>query len=82
MPNPKSTASIAGHPIHPMLVGFPIVFFVATFASDLIFWRTGVLFWAAASFWLANQLVEVPEPNIRLLISPSTRDGWNRRRLN
>ena len=27
MPNPKSTASIAGHPIHPMLVGFPIRLF-------------------------------------------------------
>ena len=52
MPNPKSTASIAGHPIHPMLVGFPIAFFVATFASELIFWQTGVPFWAAASFWL------------------------------
>ena len=52
MPNPKSTASIAGHPIHPMLVGFPIAFFVATFASDLIFWQTGVPFWATSSFWL------------------------------
>jgi hypothetical protein len=27
MSNPKSTASIAGHPLHPMLVGFPIAFF-------------------------------------------------------
>jgi uncharacterized membrane protein len=35
-----------------MVVGFPIAFFVATFASDLIFWRTGISFWAAASFWL------------------------------
>ena len=24
MSNPKSTASIAGHPIHPMLIPFPI----------------------------------------------------------
>src|SRR5215468_4300337 len=29
-PNPRSTASIAGHPIHPMLIPFPIAFFVAT----------------------------------------------------
>jgi uncharacterized membrane protein len=28
MPNPKSTVSIAGHPLHPMLVPFPIAFFV------------------------------------------------------
>ena len=24
IPNPKSTASIAGHPLHPMLIPFPI----------------------------------------------------------
>ena len=41
MPNPKSTASIADHPLHPMLVPFPIAFFVATFVSDLAFWRPG-----------------------------------------
>jgi uncharacterized membrane protein len=52
MSNPKSTASIAGHPIHPMLVPFPIAFFVATFVCDLVFWRTGNPFWAAASIWL------------------------------
>jgi hypothetical protein len=32
MPNPRSTASIAGHPIHPMLIPFPIAFFVGRFA--------------------------------------------------
>mgnify|MGYP003581083936 CR=1 FL=1 len=37
MPNPKSTAQIAGHPLHPMLVPFPIAFFVATFACDLAY---------------------------------------------
>ena len=52
MANPKSTASIAGHPLHPMLVEFPIAFFVATFVSDLIFWQTGNFFWATASLWL------------------------------
>jgi len=54
MPNPKSTASIADHPLHPMLVPFPIAFFVATFVSDLAFWRTGVPFWAEGSFWLLS----------------------------
>ncbi len=52
MLNPKSTASIAGHPIHAMLVPFPIAFFVATFLCDLAFWRTGNPFWASASIWL------------------------------
>jgi uncharacterized membrane protein len=52
MANPKSTASIAGHPIHPMLIPFPIAFFVSTFVCDLIFWRTGNPGWVTASLWL------------------------------
>ena len=50
--NPRSTAQIAGHPIHPMLVGFPITFFAATVATDLAFQRTGSSSWATASTWL------------------------------
>jgi uncharacterized membrane protein len=50
--NPRSTASIAGHPIHPMLIPFPIAFFVATFVCDLIFWRTGDPGWVTATQWL------------------------------
>jgi len=38
--NPRSTASIAGHPIHPMLIPFPIAFFIATFVCDLAYWQT------------------------------------------
>jgi hypothetical protein len=29
--NPHSTVQIAGHPIHPMLIPFPVAFLVATF---------------------------------------------------
>ena len=50
--NPRSTASIAGHPIHPMLIPFPVAFFVGTFATDLAFWRTGSEFFASAGVWL------------------------------
>jgi len=50
--NPRSTAQIAGHPIHPMLVPFPIAFLVATPACDLAFWNTGSASWAVASMWL------------------------------
>src|SRR5215211_8482061 len=50
--NPKSTAQIAGHPIHPMLIPFPVAFLVATLVSDLIFLRTGNPGWATASLWL------------------------------
>src|SRR3954463_1539845 len=52
MPNPKSTAQIAGHPIHPMLIPFPIACFVLTFVSDVAFWRTSNEFWATASLWV------------------------------
>jgi uncharacterized membrane protein len=52
MANPRSTASIAGHPIHPMLVPFPIAFFFATLLCDLAFWRTGAAGWTTATLWL------------------------------
>ena len=52
MPNPKSTAQISGHPIHPMLIPFPIAFFVGTFACDLVYWQTSNPAWAAATPWL------------------------------
>lgn len=50
--NPKATARIAGHPIHPMLIPFPVAFLVATFACDLLFWWSGDPGWVTASLWL------------------------------
>jgi uncharacterized membrane protein len=50
--NPKSTAQIAGHPIHPMLVPFPIAFLVATFVCDVVYWATRNPSWAVAAMWL------------------------------
>jgi uncharacterized membrane protein len=52
MANPRSTASIAGHPIHPMLIPFPIAFFIATFVCDLVYWQTANPSWATAAIWL------------------------------
>jgi uncharacterized membrane protein len=52
MSNPKSTASIAGHPIHPMLIPFPIAFFVATFLCDLAYWQSSNAAWATGAIWL------------------------------
>lgn len=49
--NPKSTASIAGHPIHPMLIPFPIVFLVTALAADLVFRATDNVIWATVAFW-------------------------------
>jgi uncharacterized membrane protein len=49
--HPRSTVSIAGHPIHPMLVQFPIVCFILTFVCDVLYAR-GVTGVAGASKWL------------------------------
>lgn len=50
--NPKSTARLLGHPIHPMLVPLPIAFFIGAFLADLAFLGFGRTFWANAAFWL------------------------------
>ncbi|MDM9382935.1 DUF2231 domain-containing protein [Chlorogloeopsis sp. ULAP01] len=47
-----STVAIAGHPIHPILVQFPIAFLVGALLSDVAFWLTDDTFWARASYWL------------------------------
>ena len=54
MRNPHSTLRIGRHPIHPMLVPFPIVCFVGTFLSDLAYWRTMDVMWADFSAWLVT----------------------------
>jgi uncharacterized membrane protein len=48
----RSTAAVFGHPIHPMLVVFPIGFLVGALVTDLTFWGTADPFWARASEWL------------------------------
>ena len=50
--NPRSTAQIGGHPIHPMLIPFPITCLVGAFVADLIFLNTGDRGFATASHWL------------------------------
>ena len=50
--NPQSTAKFLGHPIHPMLVPFPIGFLVGAWLSDVAYWQTGDPFFATASAWL------------------------------
>jgi uncharacterized membrane protein len=52
MNNPQSTAKIAGHPLHPMIVPFPIAFFTATLACDLAFWASANPLWVTATIWL------------------------------
>jgi uncharacterized membrane protein len=47
-----STVAIAGHPLHPLSVIFPIAFLAAALGSDIGYWLTRDFFWARASLWL------------------------------
>ena len=51
-PAPPAAAAIARHPIHAMLVPFPIVCFTLTLLTDIAYWRSGNLMWANFSAWL------------------------------
>ena len=55
--NPRSTAKIANHPLHPMLIPFPVAFLVGAFVTDLAFIGTGNGFWPKASMWLIGAAI-------------------------
>jgi len=48
----SSTAHIARHPIHPMLVPFPIVCFIGALVTDIAYYATAEPIWADFSSWL------------------------------
>ena len=50
--NPRSTARIFGHPIHPMLIPFPVAFFIGAFVTDIVYAQTAYLMWQYFSIWL------------------------------
>ncbi|MFT0849878.1 DUF2231 domain-containing protein [Achromobacter sp. F4_2707] len=56
-PLPRSTptaVAILRHPIHPMVVPFPIAFLLAVVATDLAYLVTQDVFWGRASLWLVG----------------------------
>ncbi|RUO25944.1 hypothetical protein CWE09_04250 [Aliidiomarina minuta] len=55
MPTAKieSRAALRGHPLHPVLIHFPIAALLMLLASDIAFVFTHDTFWARAGFWLA-----------------------------
>jgi len=50
--HPRSTARIGGHPIHPMLIPFPIVCFIGALVADIVFLNNHLHGWATASRYL------------------------------
>jgi uncharacterized membrane protein len=49
-----SRAAIAGHPVHPMLIHFPVAALIALVATDAAYLHGGDPFWARAGVWLAG----------------------------
>jgi uncharacterized membrane protein len=47
-----STVAVASHPLHPLLVTFPIAFLSGALGTDFGYWLTADPFWARASLWL------------------------------
>lgn len=50
----ESKIAIAGHPIHAMLVAFPIAMTMGTLGADGLYWWTGDIFWARAALWASG----------------------------
>jgi uncharacterized membrane protein len=49
-----SRAAIAGHPVHPMMIHFPVAALFGLIATDLGYVFTSDPFWARAGLWLAG----------------------------
>ncbi|MFN4118268.1 DUF2231 domain-containing protein [Acidovorax sp.] len=49
-----SRAAIAGHPLHPMMIHFPVAALIGLVGADGAFVYTGDPFWARAGLWLAG----------------------------
>lgn len=49
-----SKMAIFGHPIHPMLIHFPVAALMGMIATDLAYLATGDSFWARAGLWLGG----------------------------
>jgi uncharacterized membrane protein len=48
----RATLTIAGHPLHPLVVPIPIALFVAALVTDVVYVADGSHGWAVASRWL------------------------------
>ena len=48
----QPTATVAGHPLHMLLVPIPIGCFVATLGTDIVYALTANMLWETISVWL------------------------------
>lgn len=47
----ESLIAIHGHPLHAMLVAFPIALTMSVLGADLLYWWTGDSFWTRVAGW-------------------------------
>lgn len=46
-----SAIAVAGHPIHAMMVHFPIALVICSLGIDMLYWWTGDPFWVDVGVW-------------------------------
>ena len=46
-----SVVALVGHPIHVMMVHFPIAFVISTLGIDVFYWWSGDTFWVRVGLW-------------------------------
>ena len=49
-----SAVALVGHPLHVMMVHFPVAFVFATLGIDVLYWWSGDAFWLRAGIWSAG----------------------------
>ena len=47
-----SKAAIGGHPIHPMLIPFPLALLTLLAVTDIVYATTHIPFWAWVSYYM------------------------------
>lgn len=50
----ETRVAIAGHPLHAMMVAFPIALCFCTLGADAMYWLTGDAFWPRVAQWAAG----------------------------
>lgn len=47
----ESRAKVLGHPLHPMLIVFPLGLFIAALVLDILYFATDNTTWSVVAFW-------------------------------
>ena len=75
----ESRIAIAGHPLHAMLVAFPIALTMCVLGADLLYWWTADVFWTQVAGWAAfgaflMGVIAGVTGTVELLIVPAIRN--------